>query len=104
VVLLSFLCGLALVVVATAFVAVRAIGLWRQIKRTGGAFTAELSLFDERSARTERLLAEADRSSRELEIAFARLRLSRARLQVLLDALERAQERVRWLRVFLPTR
>jgi hypothetical protein len=104
VVLLSFLCGLALVVAATAFVVVRGVGLWRQLKRTGGAFTAELSLFDERAARTERLLAEADRSSRELENALERLRLSRARLQVLLDALERAQERVRWLRVFLPIR
>lgn len=103
-VLLSFLCGLALVVVATAFVVVRGVGFWRQLKRTGGALTAELALFDERSARTERLLAEADRSSRELEVALERLRLSRARLHVLLEALERAQRRVRWLRVFLPVR
>jgi hypothetical protein len=104
VVLLSFLCGLALVVAATAFVVVRGVGLWRQLKRTGGALTAEVSLFDERSARTERLLAEADRSNRELEVALERLRLSRARLQVLLDALDRARARVRWLRLFLPAR
>jgi hypothetical protein len=104
VVLLSFLFGLALVIAATAFVVVRGVGLWRQLTRTGGAFTAELSLFEERSERTERLLAEADRSNRELEIALERLRLSRARLQVLLGALERARARVRWLRLFLPIR
>jgi hypothetical protein len=104
VILLSFLCALALVVAATAFVVVRALGLWRRLKRTGGAFTAELSLFEERAARTEHLLSEADRSNRELEVALERLRRSRARLQVLLDALERAQGRVRWLRVFVPLR
>ena len=101
-VLLSFLSGLALVAAATAFVVVRGLGLWRQLRRTGGALTAEVSLFDERAARTERLLAEADRSNRELQAALERLRLSRARLQVLLDALERARARVRWLRLFLP--
>jgi hypothetical protein len=104
VVLVGFLCGLALVVAATAFVVVRGVGLWRQLKRMGGAFTAELSRFDERSARTERLLAEAEQSNRELELALERLRLSRARLQVLIDALERARARVRWLRLFLPAR
>jgi hypothetical protein len=102
VVLVSFLSGLALVVAATAFVVVRGVGLWRQLKRTGGALTTEVSLFDDRAARTERLLAEADRSNRELQAALERLRLSRAHLQVLLEALERARARVRWLRLFLP--
>ncbi len=101
-VLLSFLSGLALVVAATAFVVFRGFDLWRQLRRTGGALTAEVTLFDERAARTERLLVEADRSNRELQAALERLRLSRARLQVLLDALERARARVRWLRLFLP--
>jgi hypothetical protein len=104
VVLLSFLGALALVVAATAFVVVRGVGLWRQLKRTGGAFTAELGLFEERAARAERLLAEADRSSRELQVALERLRASQARLQVLLEALDRAQGRLRWLRVFIPVR
>jgi hypothetical protein len=101
-VLASFLLGLALVLGATAFAAVRGVGLWRVAKKTGGQFTAELALFEERSARTERLLAEADASSRNLQVALERLRVSQARLQVLRDALQRSQERVRWLRVFLP--
>jgi hypothetical protein len=103
-VLLAFLCALALVLATIVYVVVRGLELWRQMKRTGGAFEAELSLFEERSARAERLLAEAARSSSELEIALARLRVSRARLQVLVDSLERAQRRVHWLRAFVPIR
>jgi len=102
VVLLSFLVGLVLVVAALVLVVVRAVALWRQTKRTGGAFAAELSAFDERSARTERLLAESERSSQELQAALERLRVSRARLDVLRSALERSLERTRWLRAFLP--
>jgi hypothetical protein len=104
VVLLAFLAALALVLAATVFAVVRGIGLWRQAKRTGGAFSAELTLFEQRSARAERLLAETDRSSRELGLALERLRMSRARLQVLVDALDRAQRRVHWLRAFVPIR
>jgi hypothetical protein len=101
-VLASFLFGLALVLAATVFVAVRGVGVWRVAKATGGQFTAELALFEERSARTESLLAEADASSRDLQAALERLRVSQARLQVLREALDRSQDRVRWLRVFLP--
>ena len=98
----SFLVALALVVGATALVVVRGVGLWRVGRATGAKFTAELELFEERSARTEQLLAEADESGRKLHLALERLRVSQARLQVLRDALQRSQERVRWLRVFLP--
>jgi triphosphoribosyl-dephospho-CoA synthetase len=103
-ILVAFLVGLALVVAATAFVVVRAVELWRNAKRTGGKFTDELALFEERSARAERLLTENERSSRELEAALERLRVSRARLDVLLGSLEAAQRRTRWLRVLLPLR
>ena len=81
-----------------------AIALWRNAKRTGGRFTDELALFEERSARAERRLADAERSSQDLDAALARLRVSRARLDVLLGALEAAQRRTRWLRVLLPLR
>ncbi len=50
----------------------------------------------------EDFVAEWERASADLEAAIERLRISRARLQVLTDALERAQGRTRWLRVFLP--
>jgi hypothetical protein len=101
-VLVTFLVGLGLVLAATALVIVRGIELWRVAKRSGSAFQTELASFEERTARTERLLAEAEQSSRNLELALERLRVSQARLQVLRTSLERSQERVRWLRAFLP--
>jgi len=102
VVLGSFLVGLVLVLAAIAFCVVRGFALWRQAKATGGTLGREVAKFEVRSARTERLLAEAERSSEELQAALERLRRSRAELQVLMRALERAQARTRWLRAFLP--
>jgi hypothetical protein len=102
VILAAFLVGLVAVIVGLVFVVVRGIGLWRQGKRSGRLITDELALFEERAERTERLLAEAEQSSQELQDALERLRLSRARLQVLLASVERAQRRTRWLRAFLP--
>ena len=101
-VLAAFLLGLLLVLVATVFVVVRGIGLWRQTKRTGRTLGSELISFEERAARAERHMSEWERSSRELELALDRLRISQARLRVLLDSVERAQSRVRWIRVFVP--
>ena len=103
-VLYAFLVGLAAALAAIVFAGVQGVGLWRQAKRTGGKFSTELSSFEEQTARTERLLAEADRSSQDLDAAVARFRLSRARLDVLLGSLEAAQRRTRWLRVLLPLR
>jgi hypothetical protein len=103
-VLAAFLVGLVLSLGATVFAAVRGVGLWRVARRVGGEIGAELATFEERTVRTERLLAESDRASRDLQAALARLRVSQARLQVLLDAVDRSQHRVRWLRVFLPAR
>ena len=103
-VLTAFLVGLALSVLGIVVVVFRGIQLWRRGKRSGGAITTELESFDERAARTERLLAEAERSSQDLQAAAERLRRSRAQLQVLLASVERARRRTRWLRAFLPTR
>jgi hypothetical protein len=101
-ILASLLVGLVLALAALALLVVRTVALWRQAKGTGRAFTAELELFEERAERTERLLGDADRSSKELEAAVARLRVSLARLEVLRSALESATARTRWLRAFLP--
>jgi hypothetical protein len=104
VILSAFLVSVLLSLVGLFVVVVRGVALWRQGKRTGRAFGDELALFDERSARAERLLAEADRANQDLQSALDRLRVSRARLNVLLGSLETAQRRTRWLRVFLPVR
>jgi Tfp pilus assembly protein PilN len=103
-ILLTFLIGLAAVVAATVFCVVRGFALWRQSKRTGGLLSTEMARFDERSARTERLLSEYEHASERLQAALERLRVSRARLQVQLDALDRAKKRTRWLRALLPVR
>ena len=102
VVLASFLVGLVVVIGATAFCVVRGLQFRRQAKTTASALGEEVVRFEERSARTERLLAEAENASKEFEAALERLRRSRAELQVLLDAIERAKARTRWLRAFLP--
>ena len=103
-ILLAFLIGLAAVAGATVFCVVRGFALWRQSKRTGGLLSTEMAKFDERSATTERLLSEYEHASERLQAALERLRVSRARLQVQLDAIERAKKRTRWLRAFLPAR
>lgn len=103
-ILSAFLASLALVLAATAYAVVRGVSMWRRAKQVGGAFEAELALFDERAARTERLLADADRSALALQAAQERLRVSHARLEVLLGSIEDARRRTRWLRVFLPPR
>jgi hypothetical protein len=104
VVLSAFLFGLTLSLVGIFVAAVRGLALWRDGKRTGGAFTSELALFEERAARAEQLLAEADRANQDLQAATERLRISRARLDVLLGSLDEAQRKTRWLRAFLPVR
>jgi hypothetical protein len=102
VVLAALLVSLAASVASAAYALVRGVALWRQAKGTARALGTELARFDERAARTEHLLQEAEVASRELEAALARLRASRKRLAVLLRALERARSRTRWLRAFLP--
>jgi uncharacterized protein HemX len=104
VVLSAFLVGLVLGLAGVFVVAVRGVALWKQGKRSGKAITSELALFEERSARTEQLLVDAERAQAELQVATERLRVSRAQLQVLLGSIEEAQRRTRWLRVFLPSR
>jgi hypothetical protein len=104
VILSAFLVGLVLSLVGLFVVVIRAVELWRQGKRTGRAFGDELALFEERTARTEQLLAEADRASQDLQAATERLRVSRAKLSVLLESLQTAQRRTRWLRAFLPAK
>lgn len=100
----AFLASLALAVAGTIYAVLKAIELWRQVKSTGRTFSTELSRFDERAARTERLLAEADVSATALGDAQERLRVSLARLEVLRDALESSRRRTSWLRAFAPPR
>jgi hypothetical protein len=103
-VLIALFVGMAAFVAGLGFCIVRGVQLWRQARRIGGAFGPAMAKFEERSLRTERLLAEADRSNQDLQAALERLRADQARLQVLTGALERAKQRTRWLRAYLPAR
>ena len=100
-VLASFLVALVLFLAAATFTTVRGVGLWRDAKRSGGAFEAELAAFEERTARTEELLAKAETSSRDLEAALAGSACRRRGCRCCLGA-RRAPRQVRWLRAFLP--
>jgi hypothetical protein len=102
VILASFLVSLLLVAGAMTYMVARGISLFRQAKGTGRTLTAELSSFEERAIRTERLLAEAERSSQALAEAQERLRISLARLQVLTAALESSRRRTQWIRGYVP--
>jgi hypothetical protein len=104
VILAAFLVGVVLSLGGLLVVVLRGVALWRQGKRTGRAFGDELARFEERSAHAERLLTEADRANQDLQAALERLRVSRARLDVLLGSLEKAQNSTRWLRALLPVR
>jgi hypothetical protein len=101
-VLAAFSVALVLSLAATVFAAVRGLQLYRQLKRTRRALAEPLSAFEAKAAEVDRHLDAFEGSSRELERARERLRVSRARLQVLLDTVGRAQRRTRWIRVFLP--
>ena len=98
----AFLVGLAISLAAIAYASVQGVWLWRQAKQTGGSLSTELASFEERSARTERLLADAESSNQDLDAAIARLRSSRARLNMLLGSLETTRRRTRWFRAFVP--
>jgi hypothetical protein len=100
----AFFVSLALAVSALVFATIRGLALYKQSKRTGSALSAPLAAFEDKVGEIDRHLDAFETSSRELERAQAQLAKSRARLQVLLDEVERSRNRVRWLRVFLPSR
>ena len=93
---------LAGVVGGIAYVVVRALALWRQLKRTGGAFGDEAARINEASAQVQGHLDRASASSGRLAEASQRLALSRARLELQLQALREARHTVRRMLWFLP--
>ncbi len=93
---------LAGVVVGLAYVVLRGFALWRVLKRTGGAFGTETSRIAEASAGIQSHLDRASASSSTLSEAAARLGVSRARLDVQLQAIREARHAMRRLLWFLP--
>jgi hypothetical protein len=85
-----------------AFAILRAIALWRQLKRTGGSLSAEASRIADVADGIQTHLDRAAGSSAKLREATQRLAVSRAALEVELQALREAQHTVRRLLWFVP--
>ena len=93
---------LAGVVVGLVYAVLRGFALWRALKRTGRAFGTETSRIAEASAGIQAHLDRASASSSTLGEASARLAVSRARLDVQLQAIREARHTMKRLLWFLP--
>ena len=78
------------------------IALWRQVKRTGGTLGAESARVADATADIQEHLDRASASGASLGVAGERLAVSRAKLDVQLQALREARQTMRRLLWFLP--
>jgi hypothetical protein len=85
-----------------AYAILRGLALWRNAKQTGRAFSAESARIADVSAGIQLHLDSADASNALLREAAARLAVSRARLDLQLQAVREARYTVRRLLWFLP--
>ena len=90
------------VVGGIAYAVVRGIALWRQVKRTGGTLGAESARVADATADIQEHLDRASVSGASLGDAGERLAVSRAKLDVQLQALREARQTMRRLLWFLP--
>jgi hypothetical protein len=98
----------SLIVLAAGFVAgiaygvLRGLALWRQLRRTGGAFGTEADRISDSVASISDHLDRASKSSDALARATEQLARSRAALDVQLAAVREARAAVRRAFWFLP--
>ena len=92
---------LAGIIGGLAYAVFRAIALWRQVKRTGGAFSTESARIAAVTEEMQEHMDRANASSLRLQEATGRLAVSRARLDVQLQAVQEARSTVRRLLWFL---
>jgi hypothetical protein len=85
-----------------AFVVVRGLQLWRDVKRTSSAFGAEINRINEISRQIEHHMDAAEAASGRLQVARGRLAASRERLDVQLAAVREARAQVRRTFWFVP--
>lgn len=90
------------VVGGLGYAVLRGLALWRQVKRTGRSFSGETARISETSAEMQVHLDRASASQARLTDATGRLALSRARLDVQLQALREARHTVGRLLWFMP--
>jgi hypothetical protein len=89
-------------VAGLVFVVVRGLTLWRQVKRTGSSFSSEAERISRVSAEIQEHLDRASASNERLGAAAGRLAMSRAKLDVQLQAIREARHAMQRLLWFLP--
>ena len=89
-------------VAGLAYVVFRGLSLWRQFKRTGSVFSEETARIAEVSAQIQVHLDRGSASSERLRAVAERLAVSRAKLDVQLQAIREARHAMRRLLWFLP--
>jgi hypothetical protein len=89
-------------VVGLAYAVIRGFVLWRRVKRASGAFNAETARISEVTAEIQVQLDRANASGERLGESAARLAVSRAQLDVQLQAIREARHAVRRVLWFLP--
>jgi hypothetical protein len=92
----------AAIVGGIAYAVVRGIQLWRDVKRSSSAFTAEVERISEISLQIEHHMAAAVAANGRLQDAAGRLAASRARLDVQIAAFREARAQVRRTFWFVP--
>jgi hypothetical protein len=90
------------VVGGLVYAVLQGIALWRRIKRTGRAFSAEAARIAAVADGMQAHVDRADASAARLREASGRLAVSRARLDVQLQALREARYSLRRTFWFLP--
>jgi hypothetical protein len=93
---------LLVLIVAIAFAAIRGFQLYRDVRRGGSTFSAEMGRISDVSLQIEHQLANAEAASGRLQGATARLATSRAQLDVQLGALQEARAQLRRTFWFIP--
>ena len=88
---------LACIVGGIAYVVIRGIALWRALKRSGGRFTVEGERIALLAEQTQPHIDKAEAAAERLRAATGRLAVSRARLEVLLQAIREARWMLRQL-------
>jgi hypothetical protein len=93
---------LVAIVGGIVFAVVRGFQLYRNVKRSGSALSAEMDRISDVSLRIERQMANAEAATGRLNEATGRLATSRAQLDVQLAAVREARTQVRRVFWFVP--
>ena len=99
---LALIVYLACLLGGVTFVVVEGLGLWRGLKKTGGALSAEAGRIGRVAEGLTEHIGRMNASAQALQASIARMAVSRAQLDVQLRAIKEARQTVGRLLWFLP--